>query len=342
MRYVSLLVMTLLADTSIGAEADEALLQAIKQRDLARVETLLDQGANPNGDPEAKRDTLTPLMLAVGIESEAMVLALLEHGADPNASLTEQRPMHLAASRRVDILRLLLRFGGDPDATTSLGYTPLSQVAGCWPEASQTVAPGRTYLNERRKCEEALELLLAANAKINVRGYHDATPLFEAIDRLNVPFVLRLLEAGADPNWTNQLQESPLARAFLHYIDSSTRKTRLEFDRRTPAQRAQDNRKIFEVLLEHGASPNFVFGGEFRHINDGDVDDDEDVDGYTLLGLAARYGWLDTAALLLAKDADPSTPRGDGALPADIAELHGHLRTAELIRKHARRKSATR
>jgi ankyrin repeat protein len=328
----------LVAGTAIAADANTGLLNAIERRDATEAIALLNQGADPNGATQEKSGTFTPLMLAVYTNQRDVAIALLEHGADPNVSLSDEKPVNRAAIADVEILKALLGFGANPNAKTGLRYTALSSVAGCWPGIIVKMKTEGKYFGELPNCDEALEVLLKAGAKVNEPGFHGETPIFDAADRLNQAFVRRLLEAGADPNWVGEIKQSPLAQVFQRYIDTSKKIDKIPEDPRTAAQLAKDTRAIIDILLEYGASPDFRYEGEYYGYEE--VRRGGYVDGYTLLGLAARNGWFDTAAVLLAHGANPVLARSDGLLPADIADRHGHSRTAALIRSHASALSA--
>ena len=81
-------------------------------------------GAGPSG---MTRD-LTPLHLAAYFSgSPAVIAALLEGGADPNAKFAQgATPLHLAAQHNSDpaVIAALLEGGADPNAKSAQGFTP--------------------------------------------------------------------------------------------------------------------------------------------------------------------------------------------------------------------------
>jgi ankyrin repeat protein len=90
------------------------------------VETLMGIGADPNARLLSGE---TPLILALRRpeleKSRWMIGVLLANGADPNATVDGNTPLHLAVRREDDVTaRLLLRKGADPNATNRDGVTP--------------------------------------------------------------------------------------------------------------------------------------------------------------------------------------------------------------------------
>ena len=69
------------------------------------------------------------LWLAVGNGHQSVVAALLDAGADANGNRVDhdgEGPLHCAARRgHVEVARLLMRHGADPNAATPGGFTPL-------------------------------------------------------------------------------------------------------------------------------------------------------------------------------------------------------------------------
>ena len=108
---ILLVLMTLLAGSALSDKnLNKELLKAVEQRDNAKVERLIDQGADPNFAGKEK----TPLVLAVKNWDQDMVELLLQHGADPNTSTKKgATPLAYAADRgNLDLVKLLLEKGG--------------------------------------------------------------------------------------------------------------------------------------------------------------------------------------------------------------------------------------
>jgi len=150
---------------------------------------LLGQGADPDIADSIGR---TALHAAVDTNKVALVAAMLEHGADPNARLSQPpyplkgdfvaygrfrgaSPLWLAAAARVPsvgILRALLDAGGDPNVPADDGTTPLMAAVGA-------------VQNEARQAPESdalqiVELLLAREIDVNAIDRRGRTAIHEA------------------------------------------------------------------------------------------------------------------------------------------------------------------
>jgi ankyrin repeat protein len=103
---------------------DNKLLEAAKNGDLIKVQTLLEKGANPNAEDDAG---LTPLHYAADLGYVEIVKLLLERGADPKAKDNKgSTPLHWAAFfGHVDVVRVLLERGADPRIADNEGHIPL-------------------------------------------------------------------------------------------------------------------------------------------------------------------------------------------------------------------------
>ena len=127
------------------------LYQAILLHNKAQVEALLKQGANPNGT--APVQGWSPLHYAMQSDVDICRL-LLDYGADPNVRVAKNErgqsndwtPLFYAVYHgRDDLIAELLRHGAKIDITDAMGHSPL------W------------YARDRKK-ERTLELLKAAGA----------------------------------------------------------------------------------------------------------------------------------------------------------------------------------
>lgn len=113
------------ADPNVKNElGGTALWLAIGQRKLAVVRTLLARGADPN---RTDAYAVPPLIRAVADQKDKdLTAALLEAKADVNAVWDGKTALHFAAELgNLELLKLLLAAGADPNARDPSGRTPL-------------------------------------------------------------------------------------------------------------------------------------------------------------------------------------------------------------------------
>ncbi|WP_043435638.1 ankyrin repeat domain-containing protein [Cystobacter fuscus] len=171
----------------------EELFTAIKQHDTAQVKALLTRGADPN-EPQQEWPGLLPMQVAIHALANGgeldVLLALLEHGADVNAWDAERDRTPLleaVCENQLAAVEVLLNAGAEPNVRSSEGDTPLRACA----EVGNVVMAS---------------LLLRAGATRTINdwgGLTGCTALGIAISRLDLPMMRLLLDAGADPEATD-------------------------------------------------------------------------------------------------------------------------------------------
>ena len=213
----------------------------------AIIAALVDAGADPNARNQLG---LTPLHEAAGHSTTpATIVALLEAGADPNArNENGQTPLHSAAafSENPAISAALLEAGADPNARNENGETPLHAAA------QHNETPG------------IITALVHADADPNARAEYGITPLHAAAQHSENPaIIVVLLEAGADLSARAEYGFTPLHVAaassengaiitalLVAGGDSEAGFTSLH------AAAFSENPEIIVALLEAGADPN--------------------------------------------------------------------------------------
>ncbi len=199
------------------------LLTATQNRYYQIGKFLLEHGANPN---IANEGGWNPLYIATdnrNIEGGDyptrkpdmphldFITLLLENGANPNlrmASSTETRTifthqwlreegatpfLRAAQSSDVELMKLLLAYGADPNINTSVGVTPLMVAAGiAWVE-------GVTFEWSEQANRETIEMLIDLGNDVNAQDREDGrSALMGAAHKGRNYAVQMLVDAGAD------------------------------------------------------------------------------------------------------------------------------------------------
>jgi ankyrin repeat protein len=246
---VPLLSVALLA---ANATADVRLVEAAKNRDVAAVRALLNQGVDVNSrypdgatplhwaahwgdletadllilsgaDVNATDDLgVTPLALACQVGDPAMVQKLLTAGANPTVALRAgETPLMLAArSGNLDAVKALLLRGANVNAKE----TTQGQTALMWAAAE--------------KHADVVGALIQAGAEVNARSNGHYTPLLFSARSNDVESARVLLAAGANVNDVDRDGNSSFVVAAL-----------------------MGHTEIASVLLENGADVNSAGGG---------------------------------------------------------------------------------
>jgi cytochrome c len=150
-RFLLLIPLLLVPIVSHAA----AIHDAATKGDVAAIAAALDAGA----DIDESDGQATPLYLAVRGGHAAAVQLLMERGADVNAAPTLLGPalMPALAKRRVDLIKLLLDGGADPNSYRNR-------------EAALHIAV-------RSGCLDCVKALVEAGADVNAKTKDGKTPL---------------------------------------------------------------------------------------------------------------------------------------------------------------------
>ena len=303
-----------------------------------------------------------PLVIAACNEHLEIVRLLLEHGADPDTPYDVYGGYHVAErgapllwaciNNDYEMAKLLLEHGANADTVKDSSGNALDEAVqhgneiliklllrhGAIPGYSGKVEPGFYAMHSdniatdaaliQMQPEVAREMLpkvlfgghpdlvalcLEHNPEIDDEHGLDLLEQASRMWRLRVPqnpgkakpadfyecFEL-LLKHEIDPN-----AQTPDGLTALHLLARPTWKTATEEDRIVFAG----------ILLDYGADINIV-GGELKS---------------TPLGLAVRNGWLQLAAYLLERGADPNLAGELWAKPLAWAETQGYTEFAETL-----------
>lgn len=219
------------------------LLDAIFSNDLALLEQLLDQGADPNALIDHHATGLSPLIEAAHCGTPEIITALLDRGANIHQTIgvVEDSPLSAACTKaRIDVVKLLLARGADPNLRQKGSSALTAAMIDKQPSRTRIVKlllaagadPDFVFLSNAgvpmddvlmraassASCA-ALELLLAAGVAVN-RQFAFGTALTSAASENRADVVELLLANGADP--TIRVPNNPSV------VGDSANKTALE------------------------------------------------------------------------------------------------------------------
>uniref|UniRef100_A0A8C0UMD7 Ankyrin 1 n=1 Tax=Cyanistes caeruleus TaxID=156563 RepID=A0A8C0UMD7_CYACU len=260
-------------------------------------------------------DHLTPLHVAAHCGHHRVAKLLVEKGAKPNSrALNGFTPLHIACKKNhIRVMELLLKTGASIDAVTESGLTPLHVAAfmghlpivktllqrGASPNVSNVKVETPLHMAARAGHTDVAKYLLQNKAKANAKAKDDQTPLHCAARIGHTGMVKLLLENNANPNLATTAGHTPLhitareghmdtALALLEKGASQTCMTKCPCHRRGSfllcCSRRQHSLHLCHSMMGC-LSPQ---------------------KGFTPLHVAAKYGKVDVAELLLAHDAHPN------------------------------------
>lgn len=281
------------------------LITAVRTRDLKSVNRQL--RANPSLANGRDAADSTPLHHAAGFGTVAVMKALLDRGAEVNATnRTQSAPLHWAI---LDAGKagLLIERGANVNARSADGRTPLYLAAS------------------QRNGDAVLRLLLEKGADPNLAMPNGRTPLMAAAGGGGVAMIRLLLEHKANPQAVSGTGSVALMDAAAI---GDTEVVRLLLERgvnvnaRTKRNQSAlamaaglGSEEIVRMLLEKGAAVNV-----------------RDERGYSPLMYAAYSEAMPAGIveLLLEKGADTSV-EGEGETPRSLAAKRGDTEVARLL-----------
>lgn len=283
----------------------QSLIQAVRSNDIAAVTRSLT--ADPSLGKAVDNGRSTLLHHAAAFASLDMLKLLLDKGADPNAqNRRKSTPLHWAVHDEAKV-RLLLDRGAAVDTRQAEGRTPLYQAASLGNATS------------------VARLLLDKGADPNSRTAAGLTPLIAASTRANLELMRVLIDRKAQVNAQSGSGSTALMSAATSGSSAAVRMlleaganpnlVTKKNDTALMDAAVSGNEESVRLLLEHGAAVNTI--GER---------------GYTALMYAAASDAMTAGSVkrLLDKGADPSL-KADGDTARSLAVKRGDTEIARLL-----------
>jgi uncharacterized protein len=215
------------------------LLIALLNGQVAMATELLNRGADPNAADDYHRAALFAAidlrnfnhekygdLPTDGIDPLDFIKSLLKKGADPNLK-TDTVPVHglmqfdaswvnfdgetpfvrAALSGDIEVMRLLLENGADPNIATTQGSTALMAASGInW-------IPGQTYTRSEADYVEAVKLCLDRGAPVNAANSLGLTAMHGAANRGWVSIMKMLADHGSELEPKDKQGRTPMVFA---------------------------------------------------------------------------------------------------------------------------------
>ena len=285
-------------NTSLRHEL-EAFDQYNSERSINKIRKLLEAGADPNQYLHLDMKT-TLLMGAVSTGFVELTEMFLEHGAEVDDVVTNYGESALynaiGKMKAAQLVRLLLRYGANPNQQDDKGQTPLIKLVTAMIHFSVDEV-------------ELAETLLSYGADPNLPDYKGYTALMYYLHR-NKSLFKYILEAGADPNqkdnegntvftyFPESVKDIPYYRECLGYLfQAGADPTIKDSSGRTALHLLSHwiDKTLFEQMISLGCQP-----------------DEPDKEGVTPIMRAARRCNDEVILGLLEKRADPNCKDASG------------------------------
>jgi ankyrin repeat protein len=285
-------------------EKADPLHIAARAGDLAKLRTLIEEGANVNAKNMCGE---TALHYAAERGHKEVVELLIAKGADINAGRIEAL-QYAIDHGHTEVAIILINKGANVNPKNQSSWTPLHSAA-------------------ERGYKQVAEILLAKGAYVNSKDKKGYTPFHYALWNSRTDIARLLVEKGAGVHGKDQSGYIPLHWVVIignreltelllakgAYVNSKDK------EGYTPFHYALWNSKtdIARLLIEKGAD---IHG--------------KDQSGYTPLHWAADKGHRDIVELLIAKGVNVNTENKQGQTPLQLAENRKNTEIVELLMKH--------
>ena len=209
-----------------GDDHDTLMYMAIKEQDFVEVHRLISMPCHVNGRCDCGCG-ITHLAVAAGTGNASVVNLLISNKADVNASgKTESSggatsPLHIAcAVTSYDVAKALVDCGADVNASCSLdGSTPMHVNACFNVHQDKSMGDGKYLIDQSQRIQT---LLISSKANIDAQNAAGQTPLHVAIRHGVMTMQCFLIRNGADLNIFDKEQRNALIYAVSHGSSSTT------------------------------------------------------------------------------------------------------------------------
>ena len=205
------------ADVNATNQLNQTALELASQKGDDDALNVLREAESTSSSVSIKGNTLLHAAV-LGDKNKQVLLSAIHHGADVNATNSENESALLLASRRgnLDIIHALLSSGADPTIASVEGNTWLHYAVngGC--------------------SIEVLTVIVGNGADVNATNNKNESALLLASQEGNLDTINILLESRADPNIT-----SAEGNTWLHY-----------------AVDGRCSKEVFQAIIDHGADVN--------------------------------------------------------------------------------------
>jgi len=349
-----------------------ALYACAKANQLAIFQTLLDKGADINGD---NGFGWTPLLGAISQGHTEMAELLLNKGVQVNTSTPDgETALNLALKKNMPgVSWRIMKMGADLNAADSGGWTPLHSALryGCVDAATNLILKGadlqaKTNTNWtpllfalQHGHFQIAQYLIEQGVDYNVVNRQGWTALHMALHYGRPDFAKRMIEKGADVNVPCEKGLTPLHRA-VHFKYAEVAALLIEKGANINARQdtgytpllmavSENSPDMARLLVEKGANVNasektgctaLMLALEKKQPENAVflIEHGADVKAVdngrdTPLHYAAAFGCAEAIPLLLKKGADLGAKDKDGDTPLDAAKKHNRQDVVDILSK---------
>ena len=317
----ALFVCTAVLSAQDAGSPSDAFYSAIRDNNLAQLQTLLKSGADPNvSDP---RGGATPLMYAAAVGSTAAMTLLLDNGAKANATNATGATALMWAATDLEKVRLLLSRGADVNVASQRGRTALQSAArsdrsaaivrlllaaGADVKAVDGAKANTLHAATMGNDIDTIRLIVDAGVDVNAADFAGFTPLLNAAANRNLDAIRLLLAKGADAKARSGDGSFQKVKAGTIALGNWTALT---------ASVSMASTDLVKTLLDAGVAVNVP-----------------DVRGMTplMLAVATDRQNIDVIRLLIARGADVNAKSGAGETALDWAVKTGAKPAIDAIR----------